>query len=322
MMKIAIAGGAGYTGGELIRLLMDHPKVEISQVISQSQQGKYVYEVHRDLEGLTDLRFQSSLDDDFDAVFLCLGHGRSAQFLEENKISEEKYIIDLSNEFRAEGPDHDFVYGLPEWQRDRIRKSRRIANPGCFSTNIQLGLLPLAHAGLLKGDITATAITGSTGAGLRPSPTTHFSWRSNNLSIYKLGEHQHVPEIYQSLYHFQPKYEGDILMVPVRGDFPRGIFASIVTDCDSMSEKDLFSLYRKYYADHPFTIVTEQDLDLKRVVNTNRAYLKIDKLDNKVHITSTLDNLLKGASGQAVQNLNLAAGWEETLGLEMKSIAF
>jgi len=322
MMKIAIAGGAGYTGGELIRILLDHPKVVIQQVISQSQQGKYIHEVHRDLEGLINLRFQSQLDEDFDALFLCLGHGRSAQFLEENNIPDEKYIIDLSNEFRAEGPDHDFVYGLPEWQRDQIRNSRKIANPGCFSTNIQLALLPLAQASLLKGDITATAITGSTGAGLRPSPTTHFSWRANNLSIYKLGEHQHVPEIYQSLYHFQPSYEGDILMVPVRGDFPRGIFASIVTDCDSMSEKELLSLYRDYYKDHPFTIVTEQDLDLKGVVNTNRAYLKIDKLENKVHITSTLDNLLKGASGQAVQNLNLAAGWDEKLGLEMKSIAF
>src|SRR5690625_232609 len=304
MMKIAIAGGAGYTGGELIRILLDHPKVVIQQVISQSQQGKYIHEVHRDLEGLINLRFQSQLDEDFDALFLCLGHGRSAQFLEENNIPDEKYIIDLSNEFRAEGPDHDFVYGLPEWQRDQIRNSRKIANLGCFSTNIQLALLPLAQAGLLKGDITATAITGSTGAGLRPSPTTHFSWRANNLSIYKLGEHQHVPEIYKSLYHFQPSYEGDILKVQLRGVFTRGSFASVVSDVDCMIEKELLFLYRDYYKDHSLTIVTEKDLYVKVVVNTRRAYLIFVKLENTVPIARTMVDLVKGASGRADQILN------------------
>lgn len=320
-MKIAIAGGAGYTGGELIRLLMNHREVQINQVISQSQQGKALYEAHPDLEGMTDLRFQQDLSEDYDALFLCLGHGRSAHFLEQNAIPAEKIIIDLSNEFRAEGPDHAFVYGLPEWQREKIKKSKRIANPGCFSTNIQLALLPLAESGLLEGDITATAITGSTGAGLRPSPTTHFSWRTNNLSIYKLGKHQHVPEIHQSLRNLQPGFDQEILMVPVRGDFPRGIFASVITECGS-GEEELIALYKKYYSGHPFVIVTEQELDLKRVVNTNRAYLKIDKIGKKVHITSTLDNLLKGASGQAIQNLNLAAGWDETTGLEMKATVF
>ena len=316
-MKIAIAGGAGYTGGELIRLLLHHPYTTITQIISESQAGKPVFQVHKDLEGMMDLEFTSELTDDYDALFLCLGHGRSARFLEESSISMEKIIIDLSNEFRFSGSGHDFVYGLPEWQREKIRTTRRVANPGCFATGIQLALLPLAKAGFLTGEIIATSITGSTGAGLRPGPTTHFSWRNTNLSIYKLGVHQHIPEVYQSVQDLQPGYEQDIIMVPIRGDFPRGIFSSIIT-ASSKSEAELIDLYQDYYKDHPFTTVTTQDLDLKRVVNTNRAYLKIDKIKDKIHITSSLDNLLKGASGQAVQNLNLIAGWEETAGLHLK----
>lgn len=316
-MKIAIAGGAGYTGGELIRLLLHHPYTIITQVISQSQAGKPVFEVHKDLEGMVDLEFTSALTGEYDALFLCLGHGRSAEFLEENHISEDKIIVDLSNEFRFADPTHDFIYGLPEWQKEKIKTTRRVANPGCFATGIQLALLPLAKAGCLTGEITATSITGSTGAGLRPGPTTHFSWRNTNLSIYKLGTHQHIPEVYQSVQDLQPGYDQDIIMVPIRGDFPRGIFSSIITDSNK-SEAELIELYQEYYKHHPFTTVTTQDLDLKRVVNTNRAYLRIDKIKNKIHITSVLDNLLKGASGQAVQNLNLMAGWEETTGLHLK----
>lgn len=321
MMKIAIAGGAGYTGGELIRLLAEHPETRITQILSTSQAGKKVYEVHKDLEGILDLEFTSDLTADYEAIFLCMGHGRTAGFLKENPVPEEKIVIDLSNEYRDQKAAPDYVYGLPEWQRDRIRKARRIANPGCFSTNIQLALLPLAAQGLLGDDIIATAITGATGAGLRPSPTTHFSWRNNNLSIYKLGIHQHVPEIYQSVLGLQPGYEGEILMVPIRGDYPRGILASVVTSCP-LNQTELTELYKSYYESHPFTIVTEQDLDLKRVVNTNRAYLRVEKAGKKVHITSALDNLLKGASGQALQNLNLAAGWPETLGLNLKPVVF
>src|SRR5690606_22454557 len=216
----------------------------------------------------------------------------------------EKIIIDLSNEYRFAGPDHDYVYGLPEWQKEKIRASHRIANPGCFATGIQLALLPLAHHQLLTGDIHTTSITGSTGAGLRPGATTHFSWRNNNLSTYKLGTHQHIPEVYQSVRDLQPGYDQAIIMVPIRGDFPRGIFSSIITESNK-SEAELIELYQDYYKHHPFTTVTTQDLDLKRVVNTNRAYLRIDKIKDKIHITSVLDNLLKGASGQAVQNLNL-----------------
>ncbi len=316
-MKIAIAGGAGYTGGELIRLLLHHPYTTITQIISQSQVGKPVFEVHKDLEGMMDLEFTSELTDDYDALFLCLGHGRSAEFLEESHIPKDKIIVDLSNEFRFSDSGHNFIYGLPEWQKEKIKNTRKVANPGCFATGVQLALLPLAKAGCLTGEITATSITGSTGAGLRPGPTTHFSWRNTNLSIYKLGTHQHIPEVYQSVQDLQPGYEQDIIMVPIRGDFPRGIFSSIIT-ASNKNEAELIDLYQDYYKDHPFTIVTTQDLDLKRVINTNRAYLKIDKIKDKVHITSSLDNLLKGASGQAVQNLNLMAGWEETTGLHLK----
>lgn len=320
-MKIAIAGGAGYTGGELIRLLYHHPRTRISQVLSQSQAGKSLYEVHRDLEGMTNLEFTADLNDDFDAIFLCMGHGRSGQFLSDNPTSDEKIIIDLSNEYRFADPGHDFIYGLPEWQREKIRTSRKIANPGCFATGIQLALLPLAKAGLLSSDITATSITGSTGAGLRPGPTTHFSWRNNNLSTYKLGTHQHIPEVYQSVRDLQPGFDNEVIMVPIRGDFPRGIFSSITTSGD-MDKHELIELYQAYYEEHPYTLVTTQDLDLKRVVNTNRAYLKVDKIKNKVHITSVLDNLLKGASGQAVQNLNLIAGWDESTGLQLKPTVY
>lgn len=316
-MKIAIAGGAGYTGGELIRLLLNHPNTEISNIISRSQAGEPLHHVHRDLEGESNLFFSDKLTEDYDALFLCMGHGRSGQFLQNNDIPDDKIVIDLSNEYRFSDGAHDYIYGLPEWQREKIKSSRRIANPGCFATSIQLALLPLANEKWLDNDITATSITGSTGAGLRPGPTTHFSWRNTNLSIYKLGTHQHVPEVYQSVHSFQPGYDKDIFMVPVRGDFPRGIFSSIVTSL-KQSEEEVLDAFERYYKSHPFVIVTTQDLDLKRVVNTNRAYIKIDKVRDKLHITSIVDNLLKGASGQAVQNLNLMAGWAETTGLQLK----
>lgn len=317
-MKVAVAGGAGYTGGELIRLLLHHPKAEIVQVLSNSQAGKAVAEVHQDLLGQTDLVFEKELSSNFDAVFLCMGHGRSGSFLKENTIGEDKLVIDLSNEFRFESKDNSFVYGLPEWQKQKIAQSNRIANPGCFSTSIQLALLPLAEQQLLQSDIHITSITGSTGAGQGLSPTSHFSWRNNNVSIYKLFQHQHIPEVYQSAKAYQSNFDQDICMVPVRGDFTRGILTSLYLDC-SLSQEEVNTLFNRFYQNHPFVQITAHSIDLKQVVNTNNCFLKLQKFDNKLHITSIIDNLIKGASGQALQNLNIVAGWPEDLGLRLKA---
>lgn len=310
MVKAGIIGGAGYTGGETTRLLLNHPEVDLAFVQSRSQAGKYLYETHTDLLGETELKFTEDIDDTVDVIFMCLGHGESKKLLAEKEIKTR--IIDLGNDFRlsdAEG----FIYGLPEFQRDKIKGSWRVANPGCFATTIQLGLLPLK--GKLK-DVYATGITGSTGAGQKLQDTTHFSWRTNNISAYKTLTHQHMGEINRTL-----GTKGNINFVPWRGDFARGIFvSSVLTNNDSLD--DLNKLYKDFYKDHPFTHVADSMIDLKQVVNTNKALIFLEKEGDKLVVHSALDNLLKGASGQAVQNMNLMFGFEETAGLRLKSIVF
>lgn len=310
MIKAGIIGGAGYTGGETTRLLLNHPEVELAFVQSRSQAGKFLYETHTDLLGETELKFSADIDDTVDVIFLCMGHGESKKLLAEKEIKTR--IIDLGNDFRlsdAEG----FVYGLPEFQRDKIKGSWRVSNPGCFATTIQLGLLPLA--GKFK-DVYATGITGSTGAGQKLQDTTHFSWRTNNISAYKTLTHQHMGEINRTL-----GTKGQINFVPWRGDFARGIFVSSVLTSNETLEK-LNSLYKDFYKDHPFTHVADSMIDLKQVVNTNKALIFLEKEGDKLVVHSALDNLLKGASGQAVQNMNLMFGFEETAGLKLKSIVF
>ncbi len=318
--KVAIAGGAGYTGGELIRLLLNHPNLEIGQVLSNSQSGKYVSDVHYDLVGKTNLVFQSELDEDFEIIFLCMGHGHSADFLNKNPQLSDKIVIDLSNEFRLTG-SHDFVYGLPEWQKEKIKSSRHIANPGCFATAIQLGLLPLANLGLLKDSIHVHAITGATGAGQKPGPTTHFAWRTDNISSYKTFTHQHEPEIVQSLTALTKSDIPEIYFVPIRGDFARGIYATIYTKCDE-SLDNLYQAYASYYNDHPFVQLSSEVLFLKQVTNTNNCFLHIQREKDMVVISSVIDNLVKGASGQAIQNANLIMKYPETAGLELKANYF
>ena len=318
MIKVGIIGGAGYTAGELIRILIHHPQAAIAYVQSNSQAGKPVSSIHQDLIGECQLLFTDRVSLDVDALFLCMGHGKSKQFLTENKVPEEVAVIDLSNEYRLD--DH-FVYGLPELHREAISKSMRIANCGCFATAIQLGLLPLAKAQLLKEDVHVHAITGSTGAGQAPTSTTHFSWRNNNLSIYKAFRHQHLDEIWRSIRFLQKDYEGELNFLPLRGDFARGIFASLYTRCE-LSEEELKNLYKDYYRKEPFTSVTDQNPHLKQVVNTNKCLIHVEKHGDKALIVSLIDNLVKGASGQAVQNMNLIFGFEETAGLRLKAMAF
>lgn len=318
MIKAGIIGGGGYTAGELIRILLYHPEVEIAYVVSNSQAGKPVSSVHDDLDGECDLIFSSEPTTDVDALFLCMGHDKSKGFLEENDIPAETAVIDLSRDFRL---DDSFVYGLPELHREKIQASKRIANCGCFATAIQLGLLPLAKAGLLQDEVHVHAITGSTGAGQSPMPTTHFSWRNNNLSIYKAFHHQHLDEIWQSVQFLQPGYDRDINFLPLRGDFARGIFASLYTRYDG-TEEQLYDLYKDYYQDAAFTTVTKQNPHLKQVVNTNKCLIHVEKHGDKALIISMIDNLTKGASGQAVQNMNLVFGLEETMGLRLKAVAF
>lgn len=332
MINVGIIGGAGYTGGELIRLLINHPQVNISYIHSRSNAGKYVYEVHKDLIGDTDLKFTNSLSlgldgaQDIDCLFLCLGHGESTKFLQENKVADSIKIIDLANDFRLQKDrvqqaiNREFVYGLPEINRDAIRSAKNIANPGCFATTIQLGLLPLAKAGLLK-DIYTTGITGSTGAGQSLSATSHFSWRANNIQAYKTLTHQHLGEIGESLNQLQPNSDLDLSFVPWRGDFTRGIFVSSTVTAD-LSLEELFPLFEEFYAGHPFTTVSRAPVFLKQVVNTNKAVIHLEKAGNKLVVHSALDNLLKGASGQAVHNMNIVFGLEETLGLRLKPAAF
>src|SRR6195952_1822010 len=324
-IKAGIIGGAGYTGGEMLRILVNHPNVEIAFVLSNSNAGNHVYEVHTDLFGDTDLKFNSEFSTDIDVLFLCVGHGDARKFLEANDIPDAVKIIDLSQDFRlAKGSKlkaKSFVYGLPELNRDAIKSAQNIANPGCFATCLQLGLLPLAAKGLLNSEVHITGTTGSTGAGQSPSATTHFTWRNDNLSIYKAFEHQHLNEVGESLNQLQPGFGQTLNFIPYRGDYTRGIIASIYLDSD-LSGDEAFKLYEDYYAAHPFTHITTRNIDLKQVVNTNKCFIQIDKHGSKLLITSIIDNLTKGASGQAVQNMNLMFGLDEITGLRLKATGF
>jgi N-acetyl-gamma-glutamyl-phosphate reductase len=321
--KVGIVGGAGYTGGELLRLLLRHPQVEISFVHSRSSAGQPVYNVHSDLLGETDLQFSASLQQDVDVLFLCVGHGEARKFMQENEVAAGIRIIDLSQDFRlrekAGFGERRFVYGLPELRRNAIRTASNIANPGCFATAIQLALLPLAGAGIL-GDVHATGITGSTGAGQGLSATSHFSWRANNIQAYKTLAHQHGGEIGESVLALQPA-GFNLHFIPWRGDFPRGIFVSATIDFEGTQE-EANDLFEKYYSGHPFTVFSRSPIHLKQVVNTNKCVLQAEVIGGKLVVHSAIDNLLKGASGQAVQNLNLMMGWEETAGLLLKPLAF
>ena len=322
MIRVGIIGAAGYTAGELIRILLNHPDVEIAWAQSSSNAGNKLWSVHSGLFGDTDMSFCADCAlEDADVVFLCSGHGKSEAFWKEHDAPESLRIIDLAQDFRDE---HDgYVYGLPEWQKDKIRLARKVANPGCFATCIQLALLPLAGMHCLSGDVNVTAITGSTGAGVKPGPTTHFSWRNNNISTYKVFEHQHLIEINRNLvlaakpYGIDPK----INFVPMRGDFARGIFASVTVDSD-MSAEAAVKLYEDWYKDAAFTFVSPRPVDLKEVVNTNKCLVYVEKHGGKLVISSVIDNLLKGASGQAVQNMNLMFGLPEKAGLNLKASAF
>ena len=319
MIKIGILGAAGYTGGELIRLLVNHPEAEIVFANSESNAGNLVADVHEGLLGDTDLRFTDAMPfDEVDVVFFCFGHGKSEQFLQEHTIPAHVKIIDLAQDFRITAPTHDYVYGLPEIHKAQIQQCQHLANPGCFATCIQLGLLPLAKAGLLTHDVAVNAITGSTGAGQKPVGTTHFSWRTDNMSIYKVFTHQHLHEIRQSLTELQGSLEASIDFIPYRGDFARGIFCTEVVKFDGAegsptnpTAEQLAEMYRTFYADAAFTHYVDKALDLKQVVNTNKALVHIDKFGNKAVITCIIDNLLKGAVGQAVQNMNLMFGVDE-----------
>lgn len=321
-MKIGILGGAGYTGGELIRILLNHPQAEIVFVNSESNAGHPVTDVHEGLYGETDLCFTDGMPfGDVDVLFFCFGHGKSRQFLSEHDVPRGVRIIDMAQDFRLAAPGNDFVYGLPEINRSRIAAARHVANPGCFATCIQLGLLPAAKMGLLTEDIAVNAITGSTGAGQKPGATTHFSWRTDNISIYKPFTHQHVPEIRQSLAMMQGGLDAGIDFIPYRGCFARGIFATAMVRTEA-DERDIIAGYEDFYRDEPFTRYVGKPLDLKQAVNTNKCLVHCEKYGNKLLITSCIDNLLKGAVGQAVQNMNIMFGLEETVGLRLKPSAF
>ena len=320
MIRAGIIGGAGYTAGELIRLLVNHPQVEIAFVHSTSNAGNLLTEVHGALEGETTMRFCAEYDlASVDVVFLCSAHGQSRTWMAEQRLPEGLRIIDLAQDFRDES--EGFVYGLPEMNRERLRKARRVANPGWFATALQPAQLPLAAAGLLEDEVHVTAVTGSTGAGVKPSATTHFSWRAANLSVYKAFTHQHLLEIGRNLRLLQPAFGSEINFVPMRGDFTRGILASVYTNCP-LDEEAARKLYADYYAGAAFTHVAERAVDLKQVVNTNKALVHTAKYGSKLHVVSVIDNLLKGASGQAVQNMNLMFGLDEREGLRLKASAF
>ncbi len=330
-IKVSIIGGAGYTGGELIRLLIHHPDVAVSCIHSRSNAGKPVSSVHEDLIGETNLKFSSELSNEVDVLFLCLGHGESKKFLAENLIDEKVKVIDLANDFRLNANrqfgNRNFIYGLPELNKAQIQSASNIANPGCFATTIQLGLLPLAKAGLLH-DVYTTGITGSTGAGQSLAATSHFSWRANNIQAYKTLTHQHLGEIHESLHQLQddflPSAQGKakgVKFVPWRGDFTRGIFISSVLKCEK-SLDELYALYENFYKEHPFTHVSKEPIFLKQVVNTNKCIIQLEKEGNHLVVHSIADNLLKGASGQAVQNMNLMFGLDETAGLNLKANYF
>ena len=325
MIKVGVAGGAGYTGGELLRIIINHPNVDIKYVYSTSQAGNPVHNTHKDLLGETDLVFTNELLE-VDVLFLCLPHGTSKTFLQDNTISENTKIIDLSTDFRHsieefESDKSGFVYGLPEFQREAIKSATKIANPGCFATGIQFTLLPLAKAGKISDDIHVSAVTGSTGAGRVPSDTSHFSWRTGNISVYKQFSHQHLKEIKATLKHLQPSFDKAVNFIPYRGNFSRGILASVYTKFDGTLE-EARQLYKDFYAEHPFVHFVDAALDLKQVLNTNKCVLQVELHDGNIYIQSAIDNLLKGASGQAVQNMNLMFGLEEKAGLRLKTVAF
>ena len=324
MIKAGIIGGSGYTGGELIRILLHHPAVEIGFVFSTTRAGKKITTAHPDLLGTTKMEFTGYVDLDIDVVFLCLGHGNSTSFLKEHSFSANTKIIDLSNDFRLEADSNldgkHFVYGLPELHKAEIESADYIANPGCFATAIQLALLPLTKAGLLQSEVHVNAVTGSTGAGVSPSETSHFSWRNNNVSWYKPFTHQHLGEINESLKSFENKI-GEIFFIPNRGNFTRGILATAYTKFEGSLE-EAFQLYNDFYANAVFTQVSEEPIHLKQVVNTNQCHVHLHKHKDTLLITSAVDNLLKGASGQAVQNMNLIFGLEEDLGLNLKAGVF
>ena len=321
-MKIGILGGAGYAAGELIRLLLNHPSAEIAFVNSESNAGNLITDVHEGLYGDTDLRFTSDMPfGEADVLFFCFGHGKSEAFLKEHQIPAGVKIIDLAQDFRLKREGNDYVYGLPEINRESIARAQHVANPGCFATCIQLGLLPAAKMGLLKDDVSVNAITGSTGAGQKPGATTHFSWRTGNMSIYKPFQHQHVPEICQSLAQVQGAFEASIDFIPYRGDFARGIFATEVVKTDAPID-DIVAAYKEFYSDAPFTHYVDKPIDLKQVVNTNKCLVHCEKFGGKLLVTSCIDNLLKGAVGQAVENMNIMFGLDETEGLRLKPSAF
>lgn len=325
MLQVGIIGGAGYTAGELIRLLIHHPKAEINFVYSTSNAGNKVSAIHQDLVGSTNMKFTDTINSDVDVLFLCLGHGNSTAFLEKNTFSEKTKIIDLSNDFRLKKDEvfdgKTFVYGLPELQKEKIKSADYLANPGCFATALQLALLPLADKGKLNDDVHINATTGATGAGTSLSKTTHFAWRDNNFSYYKPFTHQHLGEIHQTVNQLQNNFDSEIIFMPNRGNFSRGIFATIYTKFEGGLE-DAKSIYNKYYKDAAFTFVSDEDLHLKQVVNTNKCLIHLHKHGNKLLITSIIDNLLKGASGQAIQNMNLMFGFEESEGLNLKANYF
>lgn len=328
MVRVGIVGGAGYTGGETVRILLNHPDVELVFVHSNSNAGNPVSRVHTDLVGDTDMRFCGELRNDIDVLFLCVGHGDARKFLEANPVPDRVAVIDLSQDFRLKAGvgfgGREFVYGLPELNYDRIRSARNIANPGCFATCIQLALLPLAAEGLLTDDVHVNAVTGSTGAGQKPAPTSHFSWRANNVSVYNAFGHRHLNEMGESLRQLMPSF-GDngaaVDFIPSRGDFTRGIFASVYTRC-GLSQEETVELYAEYYKDAPFTVVSDTGINLKQVVNTNKCLLYAEKHGDKLLVTSAIDNLLKGASGQAVENMNIMFGLDRRAGLRLKAAAF
>jgi N-acetyl-gamma-glutamyl-phosphate reductase len=325
MINVGIIGGSGYTAGELIRILMFHPNATLDFVYSTTNAGKPLSIAHHDLMGDIEMNFTDQVNPNVNVVFLCLGHGKSKAFLEQHQFSKDTKIIDLGNDFRltkdAEFDGKQFVYGLPELNKVAIKSANYIANPGCFATAIQLALLPLAKNGLLNEDVHINATTGSTGAGVSPSETTHFSWRNNNMSHYKAFEHQHLGEINQSIQQLQAGYPNELLFVPNRGDFARGIFATLYTNIEESLE-DIVAKYEAYYADQPFVTVTTTNINMKQVVQTNKCIISLMKKGNRLLITSIIDNLTKGASGQAIQNMNLLFGLDETTGLHLKPCGF
>lgn len=322
MIKIGIIGGAGYTAGELIRLLLNHPDAELVFVNSTSNAGNKLSSVHSGLIGETDMVFTDQMPfDEIDVLFFCTAHGDTRKFMESHELPEDLKVIDLSMDYRLESEDNKFIYGLPELNRRQICKSKYVANPGCFATAIQLALLPLAKNLMLNNDVYVTAITGSTGAGVKPSSTTHFSWRSDNISVYKPFTHQHLPEIIQSIKHLQSSFDSEITFIPYRGDFARGIFVTTVVK-SAVSLDELYRIYRDYYKEDSFVHVVEESIDLKQVVNTNKCLVHLEKNGDRLLIVSCIDNLLKGASGTAVHNMNLLFNLKETTGLHLKPSGF